>query len=172
MFIQKGVIKMSSISWTSSSLSSYFSTSLNSDSTLSNFYSNLSDASLIKSGAYKKLMRTYVNQLKSSSSSTSSSSSSSSSSSTTSTSSSSTSSIKNTVLDELLEHKTYTSKTSNPFLDELLKSNEEESTVASTEDGTVVDKTTEADASDSASITASTGHVSDAGAGAIIDVAV
>lgn len=163
---------MSSISWTSSSLSSYFSTSLNSDSTLSNFYSNLSDASLIKSGAYKKLMRTYVNQLKSSSSSTSSSSSSSSSSSTTSTSSSSTSSIKNTVLDELLEHKTYTSKTSNPFLDELLKSNEEESTVASTEDGTVVDKTTEADASDSASITASTGHVSDAGAGAIIDVAV
>jgi hypothetical protein len=75
-------------------------------------------------------------------------------------------------LDELLEHKTYTSKTSNPFLDELLKSNEEESTVASTEDGTVVDKTTEADASDSTSSTASTGHVSDAGAGAIIDVAV
>lgn len=48
---------MSSIQWTSSTLNSYFKTSLNqSDNSL---YSCLSDAALIKSGTYSKLMKSY-----------------------------------------------------------------------------------------------------------------
>lgn len=48
---------MPSIQWTSSTLNSYFKTSLNqSDNSL---YSCLSDAALIKSGTYSKLMKSY-----------------------------------------------------------------------------------------------------------------
>jgi hypothetical protein len=169
MFYKKGVINMSSISWTASSLSSYFSTSLNTSSAFSGIYSGLSDASLIKSGAYKKLMKSYVSELKKSSSSSSSDSSSTTSSSKSSstttsataydkTGKSTSSTIKNTVLDELLAHKPYESHTSSTYLDDLLKKN--------TEDGSIVDKTTESETS------TGTSNASELVAGAIIDESV
>ena len=157
---------MANISWTSSSINSFFNTSLNTgNSPFSNVYSSLGDASMIKSGVYKKLMKSYVNELKSSSSESDK---------TTSSDKTDTSkknanaytydkngkktgaSIKNTVLDELLEHKPYSSKIKNSVLDKLLE-----------KDGTVVDKT-----ETSAETVQNTTQASEAVAGAIIDESV
>ena len=154
---------MANISWTSSSINSFFNTSLNTgNSPFSNVYSSLGDASMIKSGVYKKLMKSYVNELKSSSTESDK---------TTSSDKTDTSkknanaytydkngkktgaSIKNTVLDELLEHKPYSSKIKNSVLDKLLE-----------KDGTVVDKT-----ETSAETAQNTTQASEAVAGAIID---
>ena len=154
---------MANISWTSSSINSFFNTSLNTgNSPFSNVYSSLGDASMIKSGVYKKLMKSYVNELKSSSTESDK---------TTSSDKTDTSkknanaytydkngkktgaSIKNTVLDELLEHKPYSSKIKNSVLDKLLE-----------KDGTVVDKT-----ETSAETVQNTTQASEAVAGAIID---
>lgn len=154
---------MANISWTSSSINSFFNTSLNTgNSPFSNVYSSLGDASMIKSGVYKKLMKSYVNELKSSSTESDK---------TTSSDKTDTSkknanaytydkngkktgaSIKNTVLDELLEHKPYSSKIKNSVLDKLLE-----------KDGTVVDKT-----ETSAETTQNTTQVSETVAGAVID---
>lgn len=148
---------MANISWTSSSINSYFNTSLNTgNSPFSNVYSSLGDASMIKSGVYKKLMKSYVNELKSSSSESDK----------TDSSKKNTNaytydkngnktgaSIKNTVLDELLEHKPYSSQIKNSVLDKLLE-----------KDGTVVDKT-----ETSAETVQNTTQVSEAVAGAVID---
>ena len=154
---------MANISWTSSSINSFFNTSLNTgNSPFSNVYSSLGDASMIKSGVYKKLMKSYVNELKSSSTESDK---------TTSSDKTDTSkknanaytydkngkktgaSIKNTVLDELLEHKPYSSKIKNSVLDKLLE-----------KDGTVVDKT-----ETSAETVQNTTQVSETVAGAVID---
>lgn len=154
---------MANISWTSSSINSFFNTSLNTgNSPFSNVYSSLGDASMIKSGVYKKLMKSYVNELKSSSTESDK---------TTSSDKTDTSkknanaytydkngkktgaSIKNTVLDELLEHKPYSSKIKNSVLDKLLE-----------KDGTVVDKT-----ETSAETAQNTTQVSETVAGAVID---
>lgn len=148
---------MANISWTSSSINSFFNTSLNTgNSPFSNVYSSLGDASMIKSGVYKKLMKSYVNELKSSSSESDK----------TDSSKKNTNaytydkngnktgaSIKNTVLDELLEHKPYSSQIKNSVLDKLLE-----------KDGTVVDKTEM-----SAETVQNTTQVSEAVAGAVID---
>lgn len=157
---------MANISWTSSSINNYFNTSLNTgNSPFSSLYSSLSDASMIKSGVYKKLMKSYVNELKENSSQSDASSS---------TSKTDTSkqnantytydkngnktgaSIKNSVLDELLEHKPYSSTIKNSVLDQLLE-----------KDGTVVDKT-----ETSSETVQNTAQASEALAGAIIDESV
>lgn len=66
---------MAGIQWTSSSIQSFFQTSLNqSTSGINSLYSLLSDKSLIQSGSYHKLMDAYVKKLKSSSDSSESSS--------------------------------------------------------------------------------------------------
>ena len=157
---------MANISWTSSSINNYFNTSLNTgNSPFGSLYSSLSDASMIKSGVYKKLMKSYVNELKENSSQSDASSS---------TSKTDTSkqnantytydkngnktgaSIKNSVLDELLEHKPYSSTIKNSVLDQLLE-----------KDGTVVDKT-----ETSSETVQNTAQASEALAGAIIDESV
>ena len=154
---------MANISWTSSSINSFFNTSLNTgNSPFSNVYSSLSDASMIKSGVYKKLMKSYVNELKSSSTESDKTTSSDKTDSSKKNTNAYTydkngkktgASIKNTVLDELLEHKPYSSKIKNSVLDKLLE-----------KDGTVVDKT-----ETSAETAQNTTQVSEAVAGAIID---
>lgn len=56
---------MANISWTSSSINSYFKTSLgNKSSVFDSVYSSLSDSALIKSGSYGKLMKSYYATLK------------------------------------------------------------------------------------------------------------
>lgn len=157
---------MANISWTSSSINSFFNTSLNTgNSPFSNVYSSLGDASMIKSGVYKKLMKSYVNELKSSSSESDKTTSSDKTDSSKKNANAYTydkngkktsASIKNTVLDELLEHKPYSSKIKNSVLDKLLE-----------KDGTVVDKTETS--SESAQ---NTTQASEAVAGAIIDESV
>ena len=154
---------MANISWTSSSINSFFNTSLNTgNSPFSNVYSSLGDASMIKSGVYKKLMKSYVNELKSSSSESDKTTSSDKTDSSKKNTNAYTydkngkktgASIKNTVLDELLEHKPYSSKIKNSVLDKLLE-----------KDGTVVDKT-----ETSAETVQNTTQASEAVAGAIID---
>lgn len=157
---------MANISWTSSSINSFFNTSLNTgNSPFSNVYSSLGDASMIKSGVYKKLMKSYVNELKSSSSESDKTTSSDKTDSSKKNTNAYTydkngkktgASIKNTVLDELLEHKPYSSKIKNSVLDKLLE-----------KDGTVVDKT-----ETSAETVQNTTQASEAVAGAIIDESV
>ena len=154
---------MANISWTSSSINSFFNTSLNTgNSPFSNVYSSLGDASMIKSGVYKKLMKSYVNELKSSSTESDKTTSSDKTDSSKKNTNAYTydkngkktgASIKNTVLDELLEHKPYSSKIKNSVLDKLLE-----------KDGTVVDKT-----ETSAETAQNTTQASEAVAGAIID---
>lgn len=186
---------MSSISWNSTSLNNYFNTSLgrsSSSDSMSSLYSSLSDASMIKSGSYKKLMRSYFNEVQSdsktsdskSSSSSKSSSDTSSTNQTSSKSSSSSSSssksrhactytydskkstistIRNSVLDDLLDKTPKKSSITNPVLDELLGKNK-----TTTEDGTVTEKTDDT----AAETTDATSVASEAAAGAIIDEAV
>ena len=154
---------MANISWTSSSINSFFNTSLNTgNSPFSNVYSSLGDASMIKSGVYKKLMKSYVNELKSSSTESDKTTSSDKTDSSKKNTNAYTydkngkktgASIKNTVLDELLEHKPYSSKIKNSVLDKLLE-----------KDGTVVDKT-----ETSAETAQNTTQVSETVAGAVID---
>ena len=57
---------MANISWTSSSISNYFNTSLgtSANSAFSGIYNSLSDAALIKCGAYGKLMTSYYANVK------------------------------------------------------------------------------------------------------------
>lgn len=184
---------MSGIFWTSSSISNYFNTSLNqSTSGLNSLYGSLSDAAMIKSGSYKKLMRSYVNELKSQSSDDSDSDKKSSSEKTDVSKNTASAydkngkktgaAIKNTVLDELLSHKEYKSKSSNKYLNELFAKKEEEAKkeaeAKKAADGTVTvkDDTAASDtasaAADSAASTAGTANISEATAGAIIDESV
>lgn len=58
---------MANISWTSSSINSFFYTSLgNPTSAFGSLYSSLGDASLIKRGTYHKLMDSYYSSVKNS----------------------------------------------------------------------------------------------------------
>ena len=60
---------MAGIQWTSSSIQSFFQTSLNqSTSGINSLYSLLGDKALIQSGSYHKLMDAYVKKVKSESS--------------------------------------------------------------------------------------------------------
>lgn len=62
---------MANISWTSSSINSFFNTSLgNPTSAFGSLYSSLGDASLIKKGTYRKLMDSYYSTVKKSDSKT------------------------------------------------------------------------------------------------------
>ena len=165
---------MANISWTSSSINSYFNTSLNTgNSPFSSVYSSLGDAAMIKSGVYKKLMKSYVNELKSSSSESDKTTSSDKTDSTQKNTNPYTydkngnktgASIKNSVLDELLEHKPYSSQIKNSVLDKLL---EKDTKTTTTPDGTVTDKT-----ESSAETVQNTVQASEATAGAIIDESV
>ena len=161
---------MSNIFWNSSSISSFFNTSLNaSTSGLGGLYSAFSDSAMIKSGSYKKLMRSYFDTIEAESKSSSSSKTDSSKSSSSSNSSKSrhactytydstrktVSKVSNKVLDELLSDEPRKSSITNPVLDELLKKDDKT-------DGTVTDKT-QADSSSPAS---------EAAAGTVIDEAV
>lgn len=178
---------MSSIFWNSSSMRNFFSTSLGASNTsaFSGMYSSLNDAALIKSGAYKKLMKSYISELKASSSSdTSSSSSKTSSDKTSNTSSDNTSSTRKSrrsgILEELTDHKPRTSSTpKNSFLDKYLEERYGKKTT--TADGTVTPKgeggtateTTGTAANTTTDATATTTTpVTEATAGAIIDEAV
>lgn len=162
---------MSNIFWNSSSISSFFNTSLNaSTSGLSGLYSAFSDSAMIKSGSYKKLMRSYFDTMEAESKSSSSSKTDSSKSSSSSSSSKSrhactytydstrktVSKVSNKVLDELLSDEPRKSSITNPVLDELLKKDNQ------TADGTVTDKT-QPDSSSPAT---------EAAAGTVIDEAV
>lgn len=56
---------MANIQWTSSSINSFFNTSLNQKNTgMNSLYSLLGDASLIRSGSYYKLMDSYYKNVK------------------------------------------------------------------------------------------------------------
>lgn len=143
---------MAKISWTSSSLNSFLNASLNlGNSPYSGIYNSLGDASLIKSGAYTKLMKSYVKEMKKAESDNS-------------TSGNKTESdklsnsladnmasaydkngkktepaIKNTVLDDILSHKPYESKYKNSYLDKMLAEKEKalkESSVTTKSDTT------------------------------------
>ena len=58
---------MANISWTSSSINSFFNTALgNPTSAFGSLYSSLGDASLIKRGTYHKLMDSYYSSVKNS----------------------------------------------------------------------------------------------------------
>lgn len=162
------------------SINSFFNTSFgSSNSMFGNFYSNLSDASMIKSGTYKKLMRSYFNDVKSTSSDTSSTKTSSSSSSSSKKSrhactytydskANTISTVRNKVLDDLLDKKPKKSTITNPVLDDLLNKDKK-----TTEDGTVTDKTNTDAATDTTdTTTGSATTVSEATAGAVIDESV
>ena len=60
------VIYMANIQWTSSSINSFFQTSLNQKNStgFNSMYSLLGDASLIRSGGYYKLMDAYYKEVK------------------------------------------------------------------------------------------------------------
>ncbi len=116
---------MANISWTSSSINSFFNTSLgNPKSAFSGLYSSLNDAALIKSGSYHRLMDSYYKTMKSSDETSSDKKTEST------TQSESGSKIKNKVLDELLSKEKKESKVSNKILDELLTSEKTKSTAA------------------------------------------
>lgn len=116
---------MANISWTSSSINSFFNTSLgNPKSAFSGLYSSLNDAALIKSGSYHKLMDSYYKTMKSSDETSSDQKTEST------TKSESGSKIKNEILDELLSKEKKESKVSNKILDELLTSEKTKSTAA------------------------------------------
>lgn len=170
---------MANIFWNSYSINNFFNASLNrGNSTFGNFYSNLGDAAMIKSGTYKKLMKSYFNEAKSDSSSKSTSSSDSSSKKTDSYTydkdgNKVRNSRKSTVLDQLLDHKTpYVSKCKNPYLDKILEKYDKKTTTA---DGTVTDKT-ESSKNDTATSGTNTSEnktqVSEATAGAVVDASV
>ena len=146
---------MAGISWNSLSMNSFFNASLNLNTSGTNsIFSTVGDSKLIKSGTYKKLMKSYFDTVdtdssKKSSSTSSDKSSSSSSSSATSKSrhactyaydpnKSTISTVNNKVLDKLLDKTEKKSTVSNSVLDELLKKNKD---TATTEDGTVTNKT-------------------------------
>ena len=114
---------MANITWTSSSINSFFNTSLgNPKSAFSGIYSSLGDAALIKSGSYYRLMDSYYKTMKSSDETSSDKK-------TDSTKDSeSGSKIKNKVLDELLSKEKKETKVSNNILDELLSSEQTKST--------------------------------------------
>ena len=116
---------MANITWTSSSINSFFNTSLgNPKSAFSGIYSSLGDAALIKSGSYYRLMDSYYKTMKSSDETSSDKK-------TDSTKdSASGSKIKNKVLDELLSKEKKETKVSNNILDELLSSEQTKSTTA------------------------------------------
>lgn len=116
---------MANITWTSSSINSFFNTSLgNPKSAFSGIYSSLGDAALIKSGSYYRLMDSYYKTMKSSDETSSDKK-------TDSTKDSeSGSKIKNKVLDELLSKEKKETKVSNNILDELLSSEQTKSTTA------------------------------------------
>lgn len=116
---------MANITWTSSSINSFFNTSLgNPKSAFSGIYSSLGDAALIKSGSYYRLMDSYYKTMKSSDETSSDKK-------TDSTQDSeSGSKIKNKVLDELLSKEKKETKVSNNILDELLSSEQTKSTTA------------------------------------------
>ena len=116
---------MANISWTSSSINSFFNTSLgNQNSAFSGIYNSLNDAALIKSGSYYRLMDSYYKTMKSSAETSSDKK-------TESTKDSETGSkIKNTVLDELLSKEKKEAKVSNNILDELVTSEKTKSTTA------------------------------------------
>ena len=116
---------MANITWTSSSINSFFNTSLgNPKSAFSGIYSSLGDAALIKSGSYYRLMDSYYKTMKSSAETSSDKK-------TESTKDSETGSkIKNKVLDELLSKEKKETKVSNNILDELLSSEQTKSTTA------------------------------------------
>ncbi len=158
---------MSNIFWNSSSINSFFNTSLNTSNSMSSLYSAFNDSAMIKSGSYKKLMKSYFDTVGESDSSKSSSSSSSKSASSSSKASrhactytydsqkKTVSTIKNKVLEDLLSDEPKKSSITNPVLDELLKKDDKT-------DGTVTDKTE--NTSDAA--------VSEAAAGSVIDEAI
>lgn len=171
---------MAGVSWNSSSMNSFLNNSLNLNTSGTNsIFSTIGDSRLIKSGSYKKLMKSYFDTVdtedkKSTSSSDKTSSSSSSSSSTSASKSrhactytydpqrSTISTVRNKVLDKLLdksEKKPTTS--SNKFLNELLQKDKEKAEAAG--DGTVTDKT---------DTTTNTGTVTETTAGAVIDESV
>lgn len=136
------------------SLNNFFNSFINTGSGSGSFYSNLNDANLIKSGTYRKLMKSYfsaadsdkTNKTASSDTKTSSD-----------TDNRTKKNIKNTVLDDLLKHETGSKTKTGGVLDELLNPEkkkstvqnkvldellgEKEKTVSTTADGTVVDKT-------------------------------
>ena len=116
---------MANISWTSSSINSFFNTSLgNPSSAFSGIYSSLNDAALIKSGSYYRLMDSYYKTMKTSNETSSDTKIESTK------ESESGSKIKNKVLDELLCKETKEIKVSNNILDELLTSEKTKSTAA------------------------------------------
>lgn len=116
---------MTNISWTSSSINSFFNTSLgNPKSAFTGIYSSLGDAALIKSGSYHRLMDSYYKTMKSSDETSSDKKTESSK------DNESGPKIKNKVLDELLSKEKKESKVSNKILDELLTSEKTKSTAA------------------------------------------
>lgn len=162
------------MSW-NSSIGSLFGSSSASGSY--NLFNSISDAKMMKSGAYKRLMKSYYNTVDSSSSDkTSSSSSSTSSSASTSSKSrhactyaydckrSTISTVRNEVLDSLLDksEKKVTTSTNN-VLNELLKKDKQRQEEKAAAEGTVTEKT---------ETTANGSTVTEATAGAVIDESV
>ena len=150
---------MANISWTSSSINSFFNTSLgNPTSAFGSLYSSLGDASLIKRGTYHKLMDSYYSSVKNSDSKADTSKADTSTDKTTtkkthankytydSTSKSSTK-ITNKVLDELLDKTEKKSQITNSVLNDLLKKDDTSTTYDSSAkkntaaDATAIDQT-------------------------------
>lgn len=115
-FDTKGmVIFMTYISWTSSTINSFFKNSLgNKSSVFDGLYSSLGDSSLIKSGTYGKLMKSYYSTVKENKTDSTDSSDKKASSETT---------TKPDVLDQLLSKDFQKTKISNTYLDDLLNKN-------------------------------------------------
>ena len=65
-YMKGTVIYMANIQWTSSSINSFFQTSLNQKNTtgFNSMYSLLSESSMIRSGGYYKLMDAYYKEVK------------------------------------------------------------------------------------------------------------
>lgn len=108
---------MANISWTSSSINSYFKTSLGNKSTVfDGIYSAIGDAKMIKSGCYGKLMKSYYTELEKQSSSEKSENSDK-------TDKTDKKKKKSDVLDQLLSKDFQKTKVSNTYLDDLLSKN-------------------------------------------------
>lgn len=111
---------MANISWTSTSINNFFNSSLGNPSyTFGNLYSSLGNASLIKSGTYKRLMDSYyssvVNSKEESSNKTD--------------TSTTDTSKKENVLDKLLSKDSNGAKIKNTVLDDLLNDDKKDGTV-------------------------------------------
>lgn len=111
---------MANISWTSTSINNFFNSSLGNPSyTFGNLYSSLGNASLIKSGTYKRLMDSYyssvVNSKEESSNKTD--------------TSTTDTSKKENVLDKLLSKDSNGAKIKNTVLDDLLSDDKKDGTV-------------------------------------------